>query len=156
MGNYYKLQDSPYDKPTYKRTNYYFPLWNDWHYYDSEKTKKSVLHFNSLNGSFVPDQFRDHKRMWRVSMQNILQAILMNIDKYHDYCEDCKCQSFTLFELQFEHYPKTSMEQLRNSECDQSKVPYGQKCSTGWDYLTDEGWVHDQNLKFQHQGTHQI
>lgn len=75
MGNYYKLKNSAHDKPSYKRTNYNIPLWNDWHYYDAEKTKKTVLHFDSLNGSFVPDQFKDHKRMWRVSMQKMLQAI---------------------------------------------------------------------------------
>ena len=60
------------------------------------------------------------------------------------------------YDLQFQHYPRTSMEQLRNNECNQSKIPFGQKCDSGWEFLTENGWVHDRNLIFKHQGKNKI
>ena len=48
------------------------------------------------------------------------------------------------------------MEQLRNKECNQSKIPFGQKCDSGWEFLTENGWVQDRNLMFKHQGKNKI
>ena len=47
---------------------------------------------------------------------------------------------------------KKDSDHLRNNKCNDSKIPFEEKCPSGWEFLTKDGWMSDQTLLLRHLG----
>ena len=56
------------------------------------------------------------------------------------------------FQLQSKSFSRGATTHIRNRECNSSKIPFGEKCSSGWEFLTVDGWVLDPTAMLKYQG----